>query len=336
MSKKKKVFVIVISVLVLVSAFCVQVFADSTAPSYNQRVYSPIFYPSSVVLADSNSTTLVQTDTTATFRNDGDYPSGITGQGYSISEVYASDSSGSTIVASGRSEVEVMGDLHTGYGYNYFSCNVVNTFYNFSRDVSQISLVFNNIWIPYNLINSDLKWLGNWRCYFYDETNTDVTVYFDVHCEYSYVIPNGDGGVKYRSDTIYLEGLDSSMRAGEILTKVREAIPASRLSDGLLIKRMTIGFYEFADIAQSFSIAGFNKFISEIDRGAQRALEYLYYKYSFGVTVVEKYPTILEQFTEGIEAVWNFELFGLFTLGQMFSAVLGLTLFTWLLKIFGR
>lgn len=334
MSKKKKALVIAISVLVLVSVFCVQVFADSTTGDDNRRVYSPIFYPSSVVLADSNFTTLVQTDTTSTFRTDGDYPSVTTGQGYSISNVFESDSD--TVVASGRSSIQVAGDARTAYGYTYFPCFVQNTFYNFSRDVSQISLVFNNIWIPYNLINDDLKWLGNWRCYFYDETNTDVTVYFDLQCEYSYVIPNGDGGVKYRTDSVYLEGLESTLRAGDILTKVREAIPASRLSDGLLIKRMTIGFYDFYDIAQSFSISGSNKFVSEVDRGAQRALEYLYYKYAFGVTVVEKYPTILEQFTEGIEAVWNFEMFGLFTLGQMFSAVLGLTLFTWLLKIFGR
>lgn len=335
MSKKKKVLVIAISVLVLVSVFCVQAFANSTAPDYsNRRVYSPIFYPSSVVLADYRSTTLVQTDTTATFRDNGDYPSVTTGQGYSITNVY--ESASNSVVASGRSSVQVMGDVRTAYGYTYMPCNVSNTFYDFSPDVAQISLIFNNIWIPYNLINSDLNWLGNWKFHFYDQTNTDVTVPFDVFCEYSYVIPNGDGGVNYRKDSVYLEGLDSTMRAGEILTKVREAIPSTRLDDGLLIRRMTIGFYDFSDIAESFSISGSNKFVSESDRGAQRALEYFYYKYAFGVTVEKIYPTVLQEFTLGIQAIWEFELFGLFTLGEMFSAVLGLTLLTWLLKIFAR
>lgn len=104
--------------------------------------------------------------------------------------------------------------------------------------------------------------------------------------------------------------------------------------DGGLVTNMSV-LIEAEDYFTHVNFDGTIRYVEyDVPSGAYAALDA--WSDHYGDTIINDAPTILESVQIGLDAVWNTSLFGLFTIGQVFSACAGLALFTWLLKIFNR
>lgn len=340
----KKIVLCFLVCAVFVSVFCVSSFADSvTDEDGGVKVATPIFYPEYVVFNDGNAKILCESGTGAAL------PLNVTTAflGYTVSEtvnVEGNDYGAGSVMKDYT--MSMKSEFRTGYSYYYANTQIESYYGDFESAVDGIRLYFNNIWLTPSLAQqTNYNWLGNvdivTQSTFQPIETTDGLT--DVSFNISFIKFDASTGEYSLFNQNYSLSI-SNMSTGNtrmIMNEIKTFLDSNNIisSDeykrGVLFNWITVDYIGCTNVGTSgIAIAGQTKHSDPSRRGSVLALDQWDQYISGDVTIIEAPPTVLESITTGLNSIWNLSIFGTFTIGQIFSACVGLTMLTWLLKLF--
>lgn len=338
MKKTHKIILVVTVCAVLFSAFTASVFADSINPDtyYWQDRFMPLCTPAYFIYyARDNGNALVEMDTTALVPTETIYNN----LGYVEKNILTSD--GQDIFCKSTLNVSNFGvTSRSAYGYSYHPAEFSFDFYDFAIDSDTpwvLRMEFNDFFIPPTLIRQDWNWLCNFKLldYTYGSYLSYDSARIGVTFSYINVTEDGlkmqrvsdrafdiPGGIQFKSNNFW----------NFVESAVLAEVPEESYQYGIAVNHINVVFTN-PDYENGISLVGNLKYVHPTSVGDSLALQT--WQDEFGSVVNEIHcPTILESITTGIEAVMDLELFGLWSIGDIFMACLTVPLCIWLLKLF--
>lgn len=330
----KKIVIIVCVASSLFVCSVVPCFANTTIPSSGSvKQMKPFFYPDYILASSSDGMTCTDMSTISAIPT---ADLGVIGLAYTDTVIYPVNGDPNVPAVIYQSTLTKTSNSLTGYTYNYFRGSVESDILIHTLGINNLRFGFTDIWIPPSLakVGQTFDWFGNVGLsdYVYNEPLTANSIV----CSYrmSYVDPQVSNQLYTVNSSFTLPELSNFRDVTSVFRSILNSMPSSALENGVLIDWLTVDLVGLPSGFNGFSVYGDIKFIDASNNGTTQALNAWAKYYDRTEVVNVTTPTVLESVTLGINSIMDMELFGLWSLGEIFIAALTIPLCIWLLRLF--